>query len=515
MDGMNNENVNSVHKYYEKLTYYDIYTTDIIVFVCVTVFFLYAVAYCSVMMYSTEIQDDWPNQRCNPLIMPFAGTINAPTGTSSSTYTSDNFNYCTQQVVSDALTVATMPVQFIINSLLTLVNILHESIDNIRSMMSKVRNELKEVSQEVMGRMGNIMIPMQQILIKMRDFLGKVQGTIVAAMFTSLGSYYTLQSLMGAIVEFIVMILIALSVTIAIMWAVPFTWGAAASMTVMYLAISIPMMIVLVFLQDVLKVNSGLKIPKIKCFDEFTKVGIFQKTSKCIKDIKIGDILKDNSRVTAIVKVLKEGSIMYELNGVIVSDTHIVNHESNWVRVSEHPLAKKINKYDNKYLYCLNTTSKTISANDIEFTDWDELYGRKLIEIHDFVRTNGSHPDTLSNIHKYLDVGLYPTTQITLNDGTRTAIKNIKVNDVLYNNIVVYGLVKIDGLHLESNHASSTSCCVSERYQTFTNGERKIVRNTSNITVKYLYHLLTNPGYFYVNETCVSDYNAAIDYFNG
>ena len=136
----------------------------------------------------------------------------------------------------------------------------------------------------------NIMIPLQQIIISMKDVIGKVQGTMTASLFTLLGSYYALKSLMGAIAQLIIIILIALAVTIAILWILPFTWGAAISMTAVFVAISIPMIIIIVFLVDVLKVQTSLSvptlsIPSVKCFDKNTLIEMNDGTKKKIIDI--------------------------------------------------------------------------------------------------------------------------------------------------------------------------------------------------------------------------------------
>ena len=34
------------------------------------------------MKNASEIREDWANQRCSPKVLPFAGQINAPPGTS-------------------------------------------------------------------------------------------------------------------------------------------------------------------------------------------------------------------------------------------------------------------------------------------------------------------------------------------------------------------------------------------------------------------------------------------------
>ena len=38
----------------------------------------------------TSLQNDWINQRCKPSVIPFAGLINAPEGTSYTDFTKEN-----------------------------------------------------------------------------------------------------------------------------------------------------------------------------------------------------------------------------------------------------------------------------------------------------------------------------------------------------------------------------------------------------------------------------------------
>lgn len=91
-------------------------------------------------------------------------------------------------------------------------------------MINKVRLQIQAVAEEIMGRIINVTIPLQQIIISLKDILAKVQGTMTASLFTLLGSYYTLKALMGAIAQFIVTILIALAIMVAMLWIVPLTW---------------------------------------------------------------------------------------------------------------------------------------------------------------------------------------------------------------------------------------------------------------------------------------------------
>jgi hypothetical protein len=374
-------------------------------------------------------------------------------------------------------------------------------------MFDKIRTSMQAVSEEIMGRLMNIMTPLMQIIISFKDLTSKIQGTMTAGLFTLLGSYYTLKSLMGAIAQFIVSILVALSVIIAILWILPFTWGAAAANTAIFVAIAIPMAIILSFMTNVLHVNAGYKIPTVKCFDKDTLITMNDGAQKKIIDIQIGDILSDNNAVTAKIKVATKGSDIYILDNIIVSDSHIVKYKNYWIPVSLHPDAIRFDFYTEPFLYCLNTTNKIININNQIFTDWDEIYDYSL----DKILNNNLIPiKSRKDIHKYLDWGFAESTKIKLANGSYKEINKISIHDVLENGEIVYGTVEIDGLDIAENVIYN----LGENY--FVEGyvpELNIYKQPIPATNQKLYHLLTDKKTFKIENTIIPDYNAAIDRF--
>ncbi len=349
---MDKPNLENINKMYEKLNYFDQYSGSVILFFIITIILCFLVAYCFIMINTQPIIADWANQRCKPNIIPFAGLITRPTGMSAFEYTAQNFNYCIQNINSSITGTALQPLTFITNMLQNMASEIKDSIQNIRGMFDKVRTMFLQISQEIMGRIMNIMIPLQQIIISFKDLIGKIQGSMTAALFTLLGSYYTLKSLMGAITQFIITILITLAILIAVFWAIPFFgWAAAIANTIIFIAISIPMIIILVFMNDVLNVSSDRPMPRVKCFDTDTLIMMNDGTKMKISDIKNGDVLHGNNEVTATFKLEANNSVMYNLNGIIVSDSHIVKYNDKWIPVSECPEAVKYAAYEKPYLY--------------------------------------------------------------------------------------------------------------------------------------------------------------------
>jgi hypothetical protein len=517
---MDSHGIENIKKMYEKVGYFDQYGGSVILFILVSIVLFLLISYCYIMINAQPIIDDWANQRCKPGVIPFAGLLTHPEGMSASEYTKQNFTYCTQNILSSISGFAVQPLTFTTNMLSNTANQITSDLQSVRAMFDKVRNMFQEVAQEIMGRLMNIMIPLQQIIIGFKDLIGKIQGTMTAGLFTMLGSYYALKSLLGAIAQFIVTILITLAIMIAAFWVVPFTWGAAISSTVIFVAIAIPMAVILAFMVDVLKVQTNLKIPKVKCFDKDTLIEMNNGEKKKIINIKVGDTLANNNKVTATFKVKREGSEMRKLGDIIVSDSHLIKYKGEWIRSFKHPETNKMLEYNEPYLYCLNTRNKNIIINGYEFSDWDEIdnidkinkvYDNKKIDINE-----------LKDIHRKLDGGFIGTTNIKLQDGSSKEIKDIVVGDILEGNNPVYGIVKIDGLDIEQYKHNLGDCMEFEGGPNliFKVGLGKCLSTLSLGSSKkwfckdrYIYHLLTDSNLVKISNITFYDYNASIDFF--
>lgn len=478
----NTEHINTldfINETYDKLTYFDLYGNSVVIFIFMTLFVFIVFSYCKVMQAKEDIANDWTNQRCKPQNMLFAGLITHPEGTSAFKYTNDNFQYCVQSILTNITGYALEPFQYMIKSLTQVFVGISTSTQQIRELISRTRNGLKVFTEDILNRILNVMIPIQKIFISLMDTFQKIQGTMTAGLYTMLGSYYTLQALMGAILELIIKVLASLVIIIVGLWIMPFTWPAAASMSAVFLAIAIPLSIIIYFMTEVLHIKSSA-VPKLRCFDENTIIPLENGQDMFIKDINVGDILADGSYVTAKIKVTSEKLKMYKLNNIIVSETHLVKYLNKWIRVSGHPNAQEIH-YDKEYLYCLNTSNKVIQLAGLTFSDWDEVVDDAILKII----IKNRKIQNLEDIHEYLDVGFEKDTLIKLLN-SEIPIHEIKIGDVLDNNSVVYGLVEIEATKL---------------------------RNYKYKHINKLYHLLTTNGQFNLHYMNVKDYNNVIDKF--
>jgi hypothetical protein len=519
------DSLNKIKKMYENLGYFDQYGSQIFLFVILSVVVLLVYSYCSVMLKVQPIKDDWANQRCNPKVIPFAGFINKPPGKSVIDFTQENFTQCVQGILKSITGYAVQPITYTTNVLQNMYLVIANDIQGVRNMINNVRNSMQTISSEIMSRILNTTIPLQQIIIGMKDAMGKIQGVLTAGLFTSLGSYYALKSLLGAIVEFIVIILAVLLALILMLWIIPLTWPAAALNSSIFLAIAIPLTIIVVFLNQVLGIKSSA-IPQLRCFDSDTKIELLNGNVVSISEICVGDTLKDESVVTGKMKVDAKNLDMYSINGILVSGNHYVKSIDTWIHVSEDRRSKKINSYAKKHVYCLNTSSKVIVIDGIIFSDWDDIFDEKLKEKKKYIAKTFDldlADVTDKDIHKYLDGGFDSNTMIRLKDNTLKFITDVEIHDILENGECVYGIVEIDGMNVVEQMS-----CILGKHKHFVGGNKlnffdKNLGQTSTLKICHenyyvlkkksekLYHLVTDKGTFKVWDILFNDYNSCID----
>jgi len=521
---METENIGKISNLYTKLTYFDEYSGSIGFIVLITIVTILICVYCYVMIRAETIKKDWAQQRCKPNIIPFAGIINKPDNMTATEYTVENFGYCTNDIMKSVSKSATSPFSAITDQLTNIAGGFGEALNSAREITSSMRGNMGSLGSVAFEKIKSILLPLQNSFTILKTLLSKLKGFLTACLYTVFGMYATLKSLMGSIAELCVTILITLAGIILAFFAMSFipfvgpVFGVlAAGMTVGYL-------LSLGLLVPLLKVlNSASKTPSASlkaCFDPSLEITMNDGNKKQMVDIQVGDVLSGSNVVTAKFKLTSRGSSMYNLNNVIVSESHTVEYKDKWIPVSKHPDAVKIENYEEPYIYCLNTSSKQIFINGLRFVDWDEIYTNEHID--SLKKNAGLSSHKL--IHAEMDSGFPCNTQIQLQDGTTKAICDIQVGDILLKGEKVYGVVEINGGDVNQYKYNFGNNIFVDGGPNLTICDRKIdfvtsmhfcesMRVLKREQEPKLYHLLTDKQTFYYKGICFYDYNASIDLF--
>ncbi len=513
-----NKSINFINESYDKLTYFDIYGGSVFLFILCIIVVALVVTFTIVMRKSDEIKTNWVQERCNPTVIPFAGFINKPHNKSISEFTHENFTFCTQSILTNITGYAVSPFNTLLSGLVNIFNQFTEALNNIRKVVSKLRTGVSSIAENVMSRILNIIAPLLEFFIAFIDSMNKTQGIMTAGLYTTVGAYLTLQTLIGSIVEIVIKIMIALAVVIAVLAAFPPSWPIATSFAAVFSIYVAVCAIILTFMKQALGMKNLPGLPKLKkvCFDKDTLLTLNDGTKKRIIDIEVGDILQNNNLVTAKLQLDATNVQMYKINGVIVSSSHLIKKTDKWIPVEEYPNKQMVNYYLEPFIYCLNTSNKLIEIDGLTFSDWDEAVDDELERL---MENNFINYDT-KKIHTMFEGGYVSETLIELFNGKQKSISEIKINDILKSGEKVYGIVEINGKDLDIFEYYLGNKKVFGGINNVVNSEDFGLTTTSNLVYisktdlkqDKLYHILTNTTTFSINNQIVKDYNSCIDF---
>jgi len=141
-----------------------------------------------------NIQDNWPEYRCVPLMMPFAGSV-SPDGTT----TSDNFSYCIQNIMSSFAPTITQPFTFLQSMTMDMMDSINTSNETTTDQTSNIKFSVSSIFVNIFAVFLNIIIEFNIIVIKLVDTQGKLSGIMAAIMNIMTSVQYTFQSMWDGI----------------------------------------------------------------------------------------------------------------------------------------------------------------------------------------------------------------------------------------------------------------------------------------------------------------------------
>jgi hypothetical protein len=381
------ESFEEISKIYKTLSYIEQYAGSIFLFVLITFLLFLAVSYLYIIKNLSTIKENWAIEKCKVANIPFAGMINKPNDKTAFQYTEENFIECQQTLFITFFKYLTAPIQSLMNMLLSVFKELGDGINVLRIVMANLKNLVSNIIQSVVNTFQAIMIPFQQLIIVFHDTLGKFSGVLVAGLYVVISIYDTFVASIKVFIEGTLEILNMLALLIISLYFFVFTIPVAIAGTVAYLVVANPFRIVLQFMENVLGITPTRMMPKdpkqpkkskIKvCFSGDTLITLLDNVKKEMRDIKVGDIIHDGSRVTTTMVLNRFHSHFYHnktIQNLALTGEHKVffEKENKWIPVKRHPEFQWVEKPDT-LVFCLRTTSKRIKIDGYTFLDWDEV----------------------------------------------------------------------------------------------------------------------------------------------
>tara|TARA_B100001093_G_scaffold344142_1_gene328929 strand:+ start:3305 stop:4861 length:1557 start_codon:yes stop_codon:yes gene_type:complete len=503
--------VDKLEKKYDRSSYMQQYGGSVISAFIILVSLGLISAYLNIKAAKEPIKKNWEFYKCNPMYIPFAGIIHDDLD-----YTAQNFSECSNIILSDVALDFTQPLQFLTSNILLIFKGAADGVNALNNELKKIMNNLLNVLRDILNKFAGFIVPLQKLLFKIVDTFKRLTAIVSTSILTVLGINLGFASWIKNLISIFIGVFIASAAIIVVLWFIPFTWIPAGIATVIWTSFFVLFAVIAGWVEHIFKLTKA-SMPsapgKPKCFDENTIIKTINGEKK-IKDLILNDALNKNDYVNAIFKIINKENKenkekMYNLNDVIVSGNHFVYHNTlGWIKVEKHPDAIYLSNYNKPYIYCINTTSKRISINNTTFADWDDLDSIDMMKLKNYkIIHNCKH------LHSITDSGLNKNMKIKTMNGYKL-IQNINLNDVLYNNNEIIGIVKIyaNDLKFKQKYSFKNNNIIGSNIY-FTNnhlGKYSIENNNDN--EKIYYHLITKNGKYFVENIEIYDYNSAIEH---
>ena len=475
-----------------------------------------------------KIKNNWEEYKCNPAVIPFAGLINPDPNMSAAEFTSYNLKVCISQVLVNIVKVFTAPFKIVFGGFNTFFGGVLGAVQHIRVAVWKLKDAIVKMIESMLSYLSGAIIVANVMFHKIIDTIKRILANFSALIYAFISFVFWIFSSLKRSLKVILYILLILTLTLLLL--LPFTFAPMIFpyiliiykvFKIIYILISVPMGI----MAALMGIYIGLIEPMLPdpgtvqsvCFDKNTIIETI-RGNKAIKNIKVGDKLKKGGIVTGVFKVSSVfNKEMYRLNNVLVTGTHKVMLDDQMISVKDHPCAELIEDYREPTLYCLNTSSKRIYINGVEFMDWDEIINSDLDSLRMCGYFNSSQ--SYEDIHKQLDGGFDKSVKLEMYDGGSVNINKIKVNDVLKFGERVVGVIKIDASALTDVKKYDINGCefisgpnVMLDDENLGKVSTLFLEGTSLIKrPKYLYSIITDTGKFYYNGLYFYDYNGGIE----
>lgn len=471
-----------------------------------------------------QVMQNWSSMRCSLPVMVSAGYFKPSTDPrSKSQFSSDNFQFCMKELVQTVTDIVMAPLVDIFSTHAGSASLMNNIMADIRNVVQLIYTTFMSYMKTYFLRFEQVAYQMSKIIQHLRMAMRRVNGIATSLIYLGLS---VIRGMMNAIDFFMVVVMIILGIMVALI--------------ILLFFVLFPFMpIIMGVLAALLIVATGTMVGTLAhfkhafCFDGDTRIGILKRTDNCtiteyicISDIKVGDILSDGGKVTAVIETVNEIESLFNINGIAVSGSHFVQKEDGtWNMVEHDSRAHIIHGKKTGTLYCLNTSTHIIPVMSISgvlnFKDWEEFDDDDIQSQYEWnynvlkmlnnstcytVWQKGLKLFRLASSMPLMD----GNSTVCLENGIHVPIKTIKIGDRIYDSqqtaTTVIGCVY--GIYRQNNTLLYQIPLICKDKS----GNWKIIHLTDFTNDIYGYTLITESGCFNVkldnidHELCIRDF---------
>jgi hypothetical protein len=330
----------------------------------------------------SNVMKNWDKRRCELPVMAASTFFKPDSDARTRTeFAKDNFSFCMKSSVDKFMQLLMHPINTIFGKHMDIASSALDSMNSIRNITQTMYNTLLGFLDQYYRKFNASVYEMSRITQYMRMAMRRANAMMMSMLYTGITMF---RGMLNTIQFIIKVVLIICGIMIAIIIILIFVLFPFIPLIMATLGAIITAVLSLTMVISGDIANQASSDKGGFCFSEDVNIIVKDASGnevlKSVKDIKIGDVLGNTcGTVTAIILMDGTHVPLYNLEGINVSGTHLVQTiNGKWDSVANDSRAK-LQSCTSKILYCFNTTTHTIPVYSptiksfILFRDWEEL----------------------------------------------------------------------------------------------------------------------------------------------
>jgi hypothetical protein len=335
----------------------------------------------------SSVLRNWNKRRCEFPVMA-AGMFFKPKDDprSSSQFASDNFTFCMKSYVEKFIELAFSPFQAVFSKHTAIAGDAMNMLGTLRNITKAMYDAFLGFMQPFFRRFTASIYEMGRIVQYLRMAVRRANAVMMSMLYQGLTMF---RGMINTIQFIIKVVLIICGIMLAIIIILIFILFPFIPLILSVLGAIIATILGMIMVISG-SVDKAVSMKQGFCFGKSTKIFVKAEDGSnklvSVSQVKLGDELAHNcGKVTAVIRMEGNDIKLYNLKGIFVSGTHVVETEDkDWKLVAEDKRSIKTEQ-TSSILYCFNTTTnkipiyapelveKSTKNRVIFFRDWEEI----------------------------------------------------------------------------------------------------------------------------------------------
>lgn len=175
----------NINNFYENASYYQLFNIDIWITIIVFIIVFLIAFYYAIKSQLRSYKADWEQNKCNPVLMPFASVINPELANGNDYgYTLNNFTDCLNMLNDELATDMTQPINKIKDNLGDFYSTLYSLAETTQGYLMALFNLIITFYSLFLEKITNFVVHTQLVFITINDFFAKLLSVLTVIYYT-------------------------------------------------------------------------------------------------------------------------------------------------------------------------------------------------------------------------------------------------------------------------------------------------------------------------------------------